>query len=609
MNESAPVATDRTSAEPVARPATIWRDLKRIYAQMSPARRRQFYRLIGLMCVGAIAELATIGSVVPFLSLLSNPEAFSRLGWLNIGNLPAAALLFATLVLIAGATRLYLAWTVQDFSYRLGHEVMVAIERRVLLQPYSFHLEQNTSSLLAAIEKVEVLVFDALLPSMQALAAAFLAIFIVAALLYIEPVTALIAAAAFSAVYMAVSVAAGRRLAANSDAIGRSFNERMKIAQESLGGIRDVIIDGSHDFYLRLFQQVDLQLCVARANTAFIAAAPRYIIETVGIVILAAIAVVVAQRDGGLAAALPALGAIALGAQRLLPLLQQIYTGWSTSSGYISIIGQVVELLRLPVAEPSRDDEGKALPLRKSIDVVNLGFSYPGRGRAGLTGVSFQVPAGSAVALVGETGSGKSTLADLLMGLLDPATGEIRIDGVPLGSENRRQWQRSISHVPQSIFLADTTIARNVALGCPQQEIDDSRVADALRLAQLDTFVSSLPEGHGTIIGERGIRLSGGQRQRLGIARAIYKQTPVLVLDEATSALDEATEQAVFQGLEELRMKGRTLVIIAHRLSTIAHCDLVVRLEDGRLVERGGGGSPRVTRRARIKPVASPDRR
>jgi len=598
MNDAAPLATSRNPDGPETRPAA-WRDLARIYAEMSPSRRRQFYRLIALMCVGAFAELATIGSVVPFLSLLANPGVLAKLGWLPIGSLPAAALLFAALVLLAGTVRLYLSFSVQDFSYRLGHEIMVAIERRVLLQPYSFHIEQNSSNLLAAIEKVEVLVFDALLPSMQALASAFLAIFIVAALLYIEPVTALIAATAFSAVYLAVSAVARRRLSTNSNAIGRSFNERMKIAQESLGGIRDVIIDGSHDFYLRLFRQVDLQLCVARANTAFISTAPRYIIETVGIIILAGIAVVVAQRDGGLAAALPALGAIALGAQRLLPLLQQVYTGWSTSSGYISIVGQVVDLLRLPLEEPGDRSDAKVLPLRTSVEVRDLGFTYPSRRRHALAGIDFEIPAGDAVALVGETGSGKSTLADLLMGLLEPASGEILIDGVPLVAGNRRQWQRSIAHVPQSIFLADATIAGNIALGCPQEEIDRDRVVEAAKLAQLDAFVSTLPAGYETVVGERGIRLSGGQRQRLGIARAIYKKTPVLVLDEATSALDEATEQAVFEGLERLRKQGRTLIIIAHRLSTIAHCDLVVRLHDGRIVETGSVADMRPVRRRR----------
>ena len=578
------------------RTGSAWHGLAEIYRQMSPLRRRQFYRLVGLMFVGAFAELATIGSVVPFLSLLANPGAFGSFRWLHfggvigIGPLAAGGLLFGALAVVAGAVRLRLAWAVQNFSYRLGHEIMIEIQRRVLLQPYRFHIEQNTSTLLAAIEKVEVLVFDVILPSMQALVGAVLAVFIVAALIWIDPFAALVAAAATAAVYVAVSAVAKKRLAANSDAIGRSFNARMKVAQESLGSIRDVIIDGTQDAYVDLFRRIDLQLCVARANTAFLAAAPRFIIETVGIVIIAAIAVALAQRGHGLAGALPILGAIAFGAQRLLPLLQQVYNGWTTASGYFAVVGQTAELLTLPLEPHSNlEDDVQPLPLRDRISFRNVGFAYPTRHRPALRDISFDIPCGSAVALVGETGSGKSTLADLLMGLLEPDEGRICVDGVELTGQKRRNWQRSIAHVPQSIFLADTTVARNVSLAPGDEPVDLERVIGAAQTAQLDTFVESLPEGYETIIGERGIRLSGGQRQRLGLARAIYKRTPVLVLDEATSALDEATEAAVIDALDELRKDGRTIVIIAHRRSTIARCDMVVKLEDGRIAATGDG--------------------
>jgi len=579
---------------------SVWHGLAQIYRQMSALRRRQFYRLVGLMFVGAFAELATIGSVVPFLSLLANPGAFDRFRWLDfgaaigIGPLAAGGLLFGVLAVAAGAVRLRLAWSVQNFSYRLGHEIMIEIQRRVLLQPYRFHIEQNTSTLLAAIEKVEVLVFDVILPSMQALVGAVLAIFIVAALVWVDPFTALVAAAASAAVYIAVSAVARKRLAVNSDAIGRSFNERMKIAQESLGSIRDVIIDGTQDAYVELFRRIDLQLCVARANTAFLGSAPRFIIETVGIVIIAAIAIALAQRESGVAVALPILGAIAFGAQRLLPLLQQVYNGWTTASGYFAVVGQTAELLTLPVEpESTLEHRIEPLPLRDRISIQDVSFAYPSRDRRALSDISFEIPSGCAVALVGETGSGKSTLADLLMGLLEPDEGRVCVDGVPLTGNERRRWQRSIAHVPQSIFLGDTTIARNISLALGDEPVDLERVVDAARAAQLHAFVKSLPDRYETIVGERGIRLSGGQRQRLGLARAIYKRTPVLVLDEATSALDEATEAAVIDALDELRKDGRTILIVAHRRSTIARCDMVVTLEDGRVAAIGNAQNRR----------------
>jgi ATP-binding cassette subfamily B protein len=563
---------------------------------MSASRRRQFFLLLILMLIGAFAELATIGAVIPFLTLLTNPAALERFASVTrafalIGaetraeRLLAATALFSLIVITSGAVRYELSRSTQHFSYRLAHELLLEVQRRFLYQPYAFHIQRNTSTLISSLEKAEILACEVVISLMQAAIAAFIAIFIIGALIAVDPVTALVAAAAFSAIYILVSAIAKGRLAANSNVIARGFDERLKVLQESLAGIRDVIIDGSQSVYLALFDQENSQLNRARADTAVVSSAPRFIIETVGIVAIAAIALFQSQREGGLAAALPILGAIALGAQRLLPLLQQVFKGWSTASGYLSVVGQTADLLRLPIPKP---DRGKiaALPLRKSISVDAVGYTYRSRRRLALEEVSFEIPVGSAVALIGETGSGKSTLADLLMGLIDPDEGRILIDGAPLSGKNRRRWQQSIAHVPQSIFLADASIASNIALGRHDEPVDLARVVKAAKAAQLHQFVSSLPEGYDTFVGERGIRLSGGQRQRLGIARAIYKQTPVLVLDEATSALDEATEAAVMKGLHGLG-GGRTLIIIAHRLSTIARCDRVVRLHEGRMVATG----------------------
>lgn len=569
-------------------------DLATVFAQMTPARRRQFYWLLCLMVVGAVAELGTIGSVIPFLSILTDNVTLESYPWLDagaqfgLGRAASAGIVFAALAILAGAIRLRMAWSIQNFSYLLGHEIMIEIERRLLFQPYSFHIEQHSSSLLASIEKVEVLIFDFILPTMQALVGSFLALFIIAGLIWIDPFTALIAAGASGALYAAVSAIARKRLAANSEATGRSFNERLKIAQESLGSIRDVLLDGTQGVHVALFRRVDLQLALARANTAFIATAPRFVIETAGLVMIAAVSLFIVRRVGGLDIALPLLGAIAYGAQRLLPLLQQMYNGWTTSAGYFSVISQIAELLRLPVDADSESARPlRPLPVKERISFESVSFTYPTRSRPALADISFDIPAGTAVAVVGETGSGKSTLADLLMGLLDPDEGQISVDGTALTRRNRRRWSASIAHVPQSIFLADTTIARNIALAVGEGEVDFERVVDSARKAQLHDFIELLPDGYDTVVGERGVRLSGGQRQRLGLARAIYKNTPVLLLDEATSALDEATEQAIFDSLEALRKEGRTMVIIAHRPSTISRCDRFVRIHEGRIVDSG----------------------
>jgi len=385
-----------------------------------------------------------------------------------------------------------------------------------------------------------------------------------------------------------VSAVTRRRLERNSQILAESYDRRIQIVQESLGGIRDIIIDGSQPLYLDMFKRVDLQMATARANTAFIGAAPRYVIEALGITVIAGLAVLLSSRTSGFAGALPILGALALGAQRLLPLLQQIYFGWSTAQGNQAVVDQVLDLFRLPLPRQRADAIARPrLPFERSIEFDRVSFRYEARREAALEDISFTIPNGSRLALVGKTGSGKSTLADLLMGLLVPTSGRILIDGVELGDEAREAWRRSIAHVPQSIFLADTTIARNIAVSVDDDALDMGRVEEAAAKAQLHDFIGSLPDGYRTLVGERGVRLSGGQRQRLGIARAIYRKAPVLVLDEATSALDDETEAAVMRALDTLEAEGRTVIMIAHRLSTLAGCDIAARLERGRLVQFG----------------------
>jgi ATP-binding cassette subfamily B protein len=412
-------------------------------------------------------------------------------------------------------------------------------------------------------------------------------LFIVAALVRIDPFIAAVAGISFSALYGLVSALTRRRLARNSAITGAAYQQRVQLVQESLGGIRDVIIDHSQAVYLDEFRKIDLRFTRARAASAFIASAPRFVIEAAGMVVIAALALVISGREGSLSQALPILGALALGAQRLLPLLQQLYNSWVNLAGNRAVAAQVLDLLALPVDEPALQEPVEALGLRERVIFERVGFAYPGRRRPALEDVNLTIDRGSRVALVGPTGSGKSTLADLLMGLLDPTAGQITIDGVALNPATRRVWQRSIAHVPQAIFLADASIARNIAFGVPRAQIDMERVRRAAATAQLAEFIASLPDGFETAVGERGVRLSGGQRQRLGIARAIYKDAPVLVLDEATSALDHDTEAAVLGALDQLSGGGRTIVIIAHRTSSLTGCDLVARLDNGRVVEVG----------------------
>ena len=303
-------------------------------------------------------------------------------------------------------------------------------------------------------------------------------------------------------------------------------------------------------------------------------------------VLAAVLAYSFSRQASSVAAALPALGAMGLGAQRLLPLLQQLYGNWAVVAGSQGALADVVDLLDQPLPHDAHELGPDPLPFEKAIVFDNVRFRYSSAGPWVLDGIDLVIPKGSRVGFVGRTGSGKSTALDLLMSLLEPTQGDILVDGQSIRSELRRAWQRTIAHVPQSIYLADTTVTENIAFGVAKEQIDLNRVRQAAIQAQMVDFIEKRPEGYDTLVGERGISLSGGQRQRIAIARALYRQATVLIFDEATSALDGTTETALMSAIAKLD-RDLTILIVAHRLTTLRHCDTIVQLEGGHLVTRG----------------------
>ncbi|WP_205480423.1 ABC transporter ATP-binding protein [Sphingomonas arenae] len=575
--------------------------LRTLLQMLTPRQRRRILLLLALMLVGGVSELLTIGAVVPFLALLADADAVTRfpvlgetlslLGATSRGDqLLALTLAFMAATLVAAALRILLAWGTQRFAMRFGHHLAAEIHRRTLLQPYSWHVRHRSSVTISTLDQVQQLLFTVILPLLQGLSATLIALFIVAALIAVDPLTAFSAAAGVGTLYFGISMLTRSRIRRAARIIGKAHVERVRLVQESLGGIRDIIIDGSQDRYHDAFRTVDLRLNKARARLSVIAQTPRFLIEAVGMIAIAGLALLLAGRAGGIAAALPVLGALALGAHRLLPLIQQIYQTYTNLSGNSQIVGQVAQQLALPLP-PAQAEPAKRLPFHDRIEIRQVAYSYPTRPVQVLRGIDMTIPRGAKFALAGRTGSGKSTLADLVMGLIAPDEGSILVDGIPLTDRNVRAWQNNIAHVSQTIFLSDASIASNIALGRPDQ-LDTERVRAAAREAALDDFIQSLPEGYETQVGERGVQLSGGQRQRLGLARALYKQAPFLVLDEATSALDPETEAAILGALDGYVAKGGTLLLIAHRSSTLAACDLIVRLEAGRIVSVQSTGDP-----------------
>lgn len=572
--------------------------LARLWRHLSRRRQRQFVLLLGLMLVSAFAEVVSLGAVLPFIGILTAPErVFSHPVMANVvqgwGIATADELVlpitiaFATAALIAGAIRILLLWVTTRLAVVSGADLSIEVYRRTLYQPYRVHAARNSSETISGItSKVNITVFGVLLPLLTLISSIVLLAAITVALIAIDPVIALVATVGFGASYGLITWLTRHRLERNSQRIAHEQTQVIKALQEGLGGIRDVLLDGTQSVYCDVYRQADHPLRRAHGNNIFIGGSPRFAMEALGIVLISLLAYVLSRQAGGVATALPVLGALALGAQRLLPALQQIYSAWASIVGSQASLAGTIELLDQPLPADTLQPAAAPLHFQQSIRFNGVRFRYTGDGPWVLDGLNLMIPKGARVGFVGSTGSGKSTTLDLLMGLLIPTEGELLVDGRPLSGNRIRAWQRIIAHVPQNIFLADTSLAENIAFGVPRDAIDMGRVQQAARQAQIADFIESRPEGYNVFVGERGIRLSGGQRQRIGIARALYKQATVLVFDEATSALDNATEQSVMDAIEGLH-RDLTILLIAHRLTTVRRCDTIVELEGGRVVAQG----------------------
>eukprot|EP01037_Dinobryon_pediforme_P002300 gene2300-2339_t len=514
--------------------------LKELWPHIELRRRQQLGFVFVLMVVASFSEMLTIGALVPFLGVLLAPEK----------------------LLENEVVRVLLLWLQIRISYAIGADLSLSIYRLTLYQPYAVHLGRNSSELIASISnKADVIVNNAILPMMVLASSGLIALVIISTLIALAPAVAILSFLGFGLIY-------GLAL------------------QEGLGGIRDVLIDGAQEVYCDVYKQADNPLRRAKANIQVIANSPRFVIEALGMVLVAILAYGLSRRAEGLSNAIPLLGALALGAQRLLPILQQSFQTWSGVTGSQVTLSEALGLLTQPKPDHADKPNGSLLPFKHAIHLNGMSFSYTGADRYALCDLNLIIPKGGRIGFIGTTGSGKSTLLDIVMGLLTPTSGSLLVDGVSVTEANHREWQKHIAHVPQAIFLADSTIAENIAFGVPRDQIDESRVIHAAELAQLAETIEKLPQGLKTVVGERGIRLSGGQRQRIGIARALYKQADVIVFDEATSALDNETESAVMDAIEGLS-KDLTILMVAHRVTTLKKCVSVVELAHGQ-IERVG---------------------
>lgn len=564
----------------------------KLWHHLSLRRHRQFTLLLGLMLVSTLFEVISLGAVLPFIGVVVAPERVFEIPIVTIlaqsfGIMSADELIFPMTVvfisaaIIASSIRIFLLWINTRLSYASGADLSLKVYSRTLQQPYQVHTSRNTSEIISSItNKVNGVTFGVLLSLLTLISSVVLLVAIISTLFIADPIIASVAAIGFGLSYLLISIFSRKQLNQNSIRIAHEQSQVIKALQEGLGGIRDVLLHGAQKVYCDVYRNADQPLRKASGNNMFISQYPRYIMEAMGITLIVVLTYFLSHQEGGITSSLPMLGLLALGAQRLLPLINQIYSSWASIVGTHAALVDTIMLIEQPIIVNSTNSN-KLRPFKKSIEFNNVSFRYSSDKPWVLKNINLHIPKGISIGFVGKTGSGKSTILDLLMGLLKPNEGNISVDAnlLELGVI-------SIAHVPQNIFLADTTLAENIAFGISYEEINMSRVKMAAQQAQIADFIESRVDGYFTLVGEQGVQLSGGQRQRIGIARALYREAEILVFDEATSALDNSTERLVMDSIGHFKNK-LTIVMIAHRLSTVRECDIIVELGNGKIIAKG----------------------
>jgi ATP-binding cassette, subfamily B, bacterial PglK len=561
--------------------------LKRFWSHLQPRRKRQFFLVCLLMILASISEVLSIGAVLPFLGALTAPSAIFEVHLLQpvfiVLNINTAneiilpfALIFGSCVIFACITRLLLVWVSTRFSFVMGADIGIDIYRRSLYQPYIIHLSRNSSEVINGItRKAEAVTNFIISPVLTLISSLVILVAVLGLLIAINPLISLLVFGAVGVIYIAMVQVTKNYLVRNSQLISRESNLVLKSLSEGFGGIRDVLVDRTQEIYCKEYRHSDYILRKAQSSTIFISTIPRFLMEALGMLLIAigaTFSVIKLGVEAGIIIA--TFGLLALAAQRMLPLMQQAYSSWSIIQSNNQSLADILDLLCQPL--PAFSEE--KIPFEERLEIVDMSFRYSEELPWILKNINLTIKKGSRVGIIGVTGAGKSTFIDILIGLLEPSSGTFMVDEVSVNHKNAIGWQSNVAHVPQSIFLADSSVAENIAFGIPYEEINFERLKRVSKLAQLEKVIEALPEQYKTLVGERGVRLSGGQRQRIGIARALYKNANVIVLDEATSALDGETEKLVMKSIDSLS-NNITLIIIAHRLSTLEACSQIIEFD------------------------------
>ncbi len=573
----------------------------KIFALLS---RKERHRL-AILCVGivilAITEVAGIGSIGPFLAVAANPSMIHTneyLQWIYVSlgfETDAAFVIFLgisvmALVILRNVTAAVVRYAEIRFGQMRNHSISTRLLARYLSQPYSFFLNRNSSELTKnVLAEVQETVKRYLIPLLECVSKGVVTFSIIVFLVIMDPLVALIMALLLGGVYGSVYMLTRVRLYTLGRLRVKANRQRYQIVNEVLGGIKDAKLMGMESAFLDEYKRPSRKMAKFGTLKTVYANLPKYVLDSI---VFSAIILVVLwfiHDAGDLESAISLVSIYAVAGYRLMPTLDNLYKNIAQVRGSQPAVDLIYDELN---DNPDAGHLGPRnapprLPFTKAIQLDRVSFQYPGADESVITEQDVSINKNTTVGFVGPTGCGKTTIVDIILGLLSPVKGYLRVDGSPITEENRRNWQACLGYVPQHIYLTDDTIARNIAFGVPPKQVDMERVARAAEIANLRPFIEQeLPRNYETVVGERGVRLSGGQRQRIGIARAVYHDPDVLVMDEATSALDNVTEAQVMAAIDNLTHQ-KTIILIAHRISTVRNCDTIFMMEKGGIAAQG----------------------
>lgn len=564
----------------------------KIWVYIPSIRKFQFKILLLLSFFTSLVEMLSISSALPFVGVLMEPEKiyqniyfhdlFEKFGFMSATDIVLPiTLLFAFTILLSMLMRFILLWVNAKLSFKTGIDISIDVYNKILMQPYIFHTTKNSSEVINIVNvKVSEVIFFIIMPTLTLFTSGIMLIVMLMVLSYFLPTSVILVMFLFIVLYTIIIKFIKNRLKSNSETISVESTEIIKTLQEGLGGIRDILIDKTQPNFLSYYQRSVKSLRETQAENQIFGAAPKFFLEGIGMLLVAAFAYTLSQQLNNSLSTIPILVGVVLSIQRLLPLMQQMFQSWSLIQSSQASLKDVIEYLDLRTE--SNKDNKLHIIFNENIKLKNISFQYLIDSPSILSSVDLNIQKGSCIGFIGSTGSGKSTLIDIIMGLLEPTEGTISIDNQILTKDNMHLWQKLIAHVPQSIYLIDSTIEQNIAFGIDKDKIDKSLVRESAQKAQVADIIEKMPNAYDTVVGERGIQLSGGQRQRLGIARALYKNAQIIILDEATSALDNETEKAVIESFNSLG-SNVTLLMIAHRITTLKDCTNIIELKDGKI--------------------------